>query len=114
MESRWNPERPRSDTVPRKGRETLKRNTKALAGLALVLAGLPWASQELTRIEELLEGMAENASGRRLHELQSLAETLADARLAVESEPEEAGPALEALARALNQVALKRDLILRS
>ena len=69
-------------------------------------------AQELAKIEELLEGMAESASGGRLQELQSLAEVLADARLAVESGPEEGRSALEALARALNQAALKGELIL--
>jgi hypothetical protein len=69
--------------------------------------------QELSRIEDLLEGMAEAASDAPLPELQALAEVLADARLAIEGRPEEARTALETLARRLNQAALKGDLILR-
>jgi hypothetical protein len=70
-------------------------------------------ARELAKIEGLLEGMAASASGVRLQELQSLAEVLADARMAVESGPEQGRTALEALARALNQAALKGDLILQ-
>jgi hypothetical protein len=69
--------------------------------------------QELTRIEGLLEGMAETASGSRFQEIESLAEVLADARVAVEAGEEEGRPALEALARALNQAALKGELVLQ-
>lgn len=72
------------------------------------------ALQDLAKIEHLLEGMAESASGGRLHELQSLGEELADARLAVESGSEEGRSALEALARALNEAVVKGDLILRN
>ncbi|MGD2121123.1 MAG: hypothetical protein PVJ76_05235 [Gemmatimonadota bacterium] len=70
-------------------------------------------TEELRLVENLLETMAETASGVRLHEIQSLAEVLADARMAVESGPDEGQRALEALARALNQAALKGDLILQ-
>jgi hypothetical protein len=68
---------------------------------------------QLEAVEEILESMAERAEGGRLQEIQSLAESLADARLAVEADPDESGPALETLARTLNQAALKGDLILR-
>jgi hypothetical protein len=67
---------------------------------------------ELEKIEEILGAMAEKAQGGRLLEVQALAETLADARVAVESGPEEGARALETLARTLNQAALKGDLIL--
>ncbi len=70
-------------------------------------------AEDLGLIENILETMAETASGVRLHEIQSLAEVLADARMAVESGPVEGQQALEALARALNQAALKGDLILQ-
>ena len=57
--------------------------------------------------------MAADAESGALQELQALGEALADARLAVEAGSEEAAPALESLARRLNQAALKGDLILR-
>jgi hypothetical protein len=68
---------------------------------------------ELQRIEEILGAMAERAQGGGFQELQALGEALADARIAVEAGPGEAAPALETLARKLNQAALKGDLILR-
>lgn len=68
--------------------------------------------RELRHIEETLETMAENAPAGRLQELQSLAEVLADARIAVEAGGDESAPALEVLARRLNQAVLKGDLIL--
>ncbi len=68
---------------------------------------------ELGAIEAGLDVMAEGASGGRLQELQALAELLAAARLSVESGPGEGAPALERLARELNQAALKGDLVLR-
>lgn len=80
---------------------------------ASFLADKGRAMQELARIEELLESMAEATSGAPLQELQSLGEALEDARLAVESGPEEALSALEVLARRLNQAAVKGDLILQ-
>jgi hypothetical protein len=67
---------------------------------------------ELGRIDGILGTMAERAEGGRLQEIQSLAETLADARVAVESGREEGAQGLETLARTLNQAALKGDLIL--
>jgi predicted transcriptional regulator len=70
-------------------------------------------ARELAQIETLLEGMAETASGPRLQEIEHLAEVLADARVAVESGPQEGRPALESLARTLNQAALKGELILQ-
>ena len=70
-------------------------------------------ARELGEIESLLEVMANHASGVRLQEIQTLAEALADAQVAVESSPAEARPALESLARALNQAALKGDLVLQ-
>jgi len=69
--------------------------------------------QELAHIEGLLESMAENATGSLFQEIESLAEVLADARVAVEAGEEEGRPALEALARALNQAALKGELVLQ-
>lgn len=69
--------------------------------------------QELSRIEVLLEAMAEAASGSRFQEVEALAEALADARVAVEAGEEEGRAALESLARELNQAALKGDLILQ-
>ena len=69
--------------------------------------------EELVKIEEILEQMAERAQGGRLQELQTLGEALADARLALESGQDLGAPALETLARKLNQAALKGDLILR-
>lgn len=68
---------------------------------------------ELGKIEEVLDTMAEGAQGARLAELQSLAELLASARLAVEAGPGEGATALETLARSLNLAALKGDLVLR-
>lgn len=68
---------------------------------------------ELDGVEAILDAMAERAEGGRLQEIQSLGESLADARLALEADPEEGAPALETLARTLNQAALKGDLILR-
>jgi hypothetical protein len=68
---------------------------------------------ELSGIEEILGTVAADAESGALQELQALGEALADARLAVEAGSEEAGPALESLARRLNQAALKGDLILR-
>jgi len=68
---------------------------------------------ELSGIEEILGAVAAEAESGALQELQALGEALADARLAVEAGSEEAGPALESLARRLNQAALKGDLILR-
>ena len=67
---------------------------------------------ELERIEGILGAMAERAQGGRLQEIQELAEALADARMAVESGPEEGARGLETLARVLNQAALKGDMIL--
>lgn len=69
--------------------------------------------QELDAIEEILGEMADGVRGGGLQELQTLGEALADARLAVEAGPEAGAPALETLARKLNQAALKGDLILR-
>jgi hypothetical protein len=74
---------------------------------------LEGVDQELGRIEGLLERMAVDASGGRLQEIQSLGEVLADARLAVRSGPTNASRSLEALARALNQAAVKGELILQ-
>jgi hypothetical protein len=70
------------------------------------------AIRELERIEGILDAMAKNAPVGQLQELQSLGEVLADARLAVEAGGDAGAPALEVLARRLNQVALKGDLIL--
>ena len=67
---------------------------------------------ELEQIEGILIHLAESAEGAEFQELKSLAETVADARLAVEAGPEEAQTPLELLARRLNQAALKGDLIL--
>lgn len=69
--------------------------------------------EELSAIEGILGEMADGVRGGGLQELQTLGEALADARLAVEAGPEEGAPALETLARKLNQAALKGDLILR-
>jgi hypothetical protein len=70
-------------------------------------------TEQLQGVEDILGAMAERAEGGRLQEIQSLAEKLADAELAVTSGGEEGAPALEVLARNLNQAALKGDLILR-
>lgn len=79
---------------------------------SLYLADRDRVTGELGRIEEILGEMAETAQGARLQEVESLAEVLADARVAVESGGEGAAQALETLARALNQAALKGDLVL--
>lgn len=70
-------------------------------------------AEELEKIEAILDGMAEGTEGGPLQELQALGEALSDARLATETGSNEAAPALENLARKLNQAALKGDLILR-
>jgi hypothetical protein len=68
--------------------------------------------RELRLIEETLASMAEAAGGGPNRELQSLAEMVAAARIAVRGGPEEAKAALEALARRLEQVVVKGDLII--
>ncbi len=68
--------------------------------------------RELTLIEETLESMAEAAGGGPHQELLALAEAVAAARIAVKGDPEEAGTALEALARRLETAVVKGDLII--
>jgi hypothetical protein len=68
---------------------------------------------ELNAIEKTLATMVQNPESGPLEELQSLAEAVADARVAVEAGPDQGGAALENLARKLNQAVLKGDLILR-
>ena len=80
---------------------------------SLYLGDRERVDSQLQGIEEILGAMAERAEGGRLQEIQSLAESLADARMAVDAGPDQSAPALESLARALNQAALKGDLILR-
>ncbi|MGW8264826.1 MAG: hypothetical protein ACWGSQ_00560 [Longimicrobiales bacterium] len=80
---------------------------------SLYLADETRVFEELDEIEGILGAMAELAQGGRLNEIQTLGEALSDARLAVEAGPSEGAPALETLARKLNQAALKGDLILR-
>ena len=70
--------------------------------------------RELRLIEETLGSMAEAVGGGPQNELQALAEVVASARIAAKGPPEEAGPALEALARRLEQVVVKGDLIIGS
>jgi hypothetical protein len=67
----------------------------------------------LVEIEGILTAMAEEADGQRLQEIESLAEALASARMATASGTGEGREALEALARHLNQAAVKGDLVLR-
>ena len=68
--------------------------------------------RELRLIEETLGSMAEAAGGGPNRELQALAEMVAAARIAVRGGPEEARASLEALARRLEQVVVKGDLII--
>ena len=74
----------------------------------------PKVDRELRLIEETLGSMAEAASGGPNKEIQELAELAATARIASKSGPKEAGPALEALARRLEQVVVKGDLVIGS
>ena len=67
--------------------------------------------EELGMIQETFEGMVESVQGVALSELTSLAEMVADARIAALAEPEEAAPILESLARRLDLVVLKGSLI---
>ncbi|MFC1660360.1 hypothetical protein ACFL3S_02690 [Gemmatimonadota bacterium] len=69
--------------------------------------------RELEAIESTLVSMVQAAGGGPLEELQALAEATADARVAVEADPDESVAALENLARKLDQALLKGDLILR-
>jgi hypothetical protein len=68
--------------------------------------------EELGKIQEAFEGMVGAVEGGALLELTSLAEMVADARIAALAEPEEAAPMLESLARRLDLVVLKGSLIL--
>jgi hypothetical protein len=70
--------------------------------------------RELRLIEETLESMAEAEGGGPQNELQALAEAVASARIAAKGPPREAGTALEELARRLEQVVVKGDLIIGS
>jgi len=70
-------------------------------------------SRGLDEIEEILNSMAERASDQRLLEIESLAEVLANARMATASGAHQAREVLETLARQLNQAAVKGDLVLR-
>jgi hypothetical protein len=67
--------------------------------------------RELELIEETLRSMVDAAGGAPHREIQELAEAVAAARIAARGEPEEAGAALEALARRLEQVVVKGDLL---
>jgi len=79
---------------------------------AFYLRDLGRVAEELQKIEYILGSMALGSEGGRLQEVQALAEALADAQVAVESGGQGGARALEALARSLNQAALKGDLIL--
>lgn len=68
--------------------------------------------EELGRIRETFDGMVGSVDGGALSELTSLAEMVADARIAALAEPKEAGPMLESLARRLDLVVLKGSLII--
>jgi len=70
-------------------------------------------SRELAAVEDILASMAEKADGQRLTEIESLAETVASTRMATASGTDQGQKALEALARLLNQAAVKGDLVLR-
>jgi len=70
------------------------------------------AVEELGRVRETLENMVENVEGGALLELLSLSESVADARIAALAAPEKAAPILESLARRLDLVLLKGDLII--
>jgi hypothetical protein len=72
----------------------------------------PLVDRELTLIEETLESMVEAAGGGPDMEIQALAELVADARIAVKGGGEAAGSALETLARRLEEVVVKGDLII--
>jgi hypothetical protein len=69
--------------------------------------------EELGMIQETFEGMVESVQGGALSELTSLAEMVADARIAALAESEDAGPILESLARKLDLVVLKGSLIVQ-
>jgi hypothetical protein len=68
--------------------------------------------QELGKIAEAFEGMVGAFDGGALSELTSLAEMVADARIAALADPEAAAPILESLGRRLDLVVLKGDLII--
>lgn len=68
--------------------------------------------EELGKIRETLDGMVGAVEGGALLELTSLAEMVADARIAALAEPKEAAPMLESLARRLDMVVLKGSLII--
>ena len=68
----------------------------------------------MQRVQETLELMAETLEGDALLELKSLAEAVADARVAALAGPQKARSMLEVLARRLDQAVLKGDLIIGS
>lgn len=72
------------------------------------------ADGELEAVEQTLSSMVAASGGGPLRELQVLAESVADARIALQGTPEEAEAALEALAERLDDVVLKGDLITES
>lgn len=69
---------------------------------------------ELESIQGTVEDVAEKVPDEVLPELNALAEILTDARMAVLASPEEAAPILERLARHLNLLVLKGDLVIGS
>lgn len=69
--------------------------------------------RELARIEDILTSMAAKAEGQRLLEIEALAETLGDARMAAAANSGQEEETLETLARNLNQAAIKGDLVLK-
>jgi len=70
-------------------------------------------ARELETIETTITSMVQKAEGGTLAELQTLAEAVADARVAVEAGTDQGAAAVEELGRKLNQAVLKGDLILR-
>lgn len=69
-------------------------------------------ADELEEIEGIFDSMVPGADEGRLREIQSLADALAEARIATMAGGEEARRSLETLAQRLNLAVLKGDLIL--
>jgi hypothetical protein len=75
------------------------------------LGDLTAAERELELIEESLASMAERAGGGPHQEIQALAQDVATARIGIRGTSAEAASTLEALARRLDQIVLKGDLV---
>ena len=72
------------------------------------------SAEELGKIQETLEGMAESLEGGALREVELLSGVVAEARIAALADPTEAAPLLESVARRLDLVVVKGDLIVDS